>query len=281
MKAEPKWMQGKALLVLEAVITIGFLGGCATNTVHEMNAMQQNISMLRERVEAMERRIEGFDGQSQKKADLYARLQELQLKVGALNGRIDEADRKIEQMARSAASASSPQATTAAAATPSITVVPTVPPPTTTAAQASTAKPPPAVQPPQPTIAVPEKDPEKELFDKASQSFQQGQYDAARKDFQSFVSKYPKSQQAESALYSVGECYFSEKRYQDAVEVYQQVIERYPKGGKVPQALFKQGTAFQQMGDTTAARILYERVVEKYPESPQGQAAQKKLKQLQ
>jgi TolA-binding protein len=47
------------------------------------------------------------------------------------------------------------------------------------------------------------------------------------------------------------------------------------------QALFKQGTAFQQMGDSTAARILYERVVEKYPESPQAQAAQKKLRQLQ
>jgi len=49
----------------------------------------------------------------------------------------------------------------------------------------------------------------------------------------------------------------------------------------VPQALLKQGTAFQQMGDATAARILYERLVEKYPNTPQAQAAQKKLNQLQ
>jgi tol-pal system protein YbgF len=279
MQAESRPTGIKARRLLTAIVIIGCLPGCATNTVHEMNALQQNISMLYERVQALERRMEGSDGQSQKRADLYARMDELQLKVRALNGKIDETDHKIEQLARTPASASSALVVTPSPATPtpSITTAPPIaaPPP----APPSMAKPTAA---PQPNITIPEReDPEKAVFDKASQSFQQGQYDTARKEYQGFLSKYPKSQQADNALYSIGECYFAEKRYQDAVEVYQQVIERYPKGSKVPQALLKQGTAFQQMGDATAARILYERLVEKYPDSPQAQAAQKKLKQLQ
>ncbi len=288
--------------ILAAVAIFGLIAGCAsTSTVHEMNAMQQNISMLHERVQALEKRTDGMDGQSQKRADLYSRLEELQVKVGALNGRIEDTDHKLEQLARTAATPPPPPAAPPSPATPTITNLPpaatlappptsaTTPPPTSaaTAPPASTPTPPPVAKTtpaPQPNIAIPEKekeDPEKALLDKATQSFQKGQFESARKDYQSLVSKYPKSQQADDALYSVGECYFSEKRYQDAVEAYQQVIERYPKGNRVPQALFKQGAAFQQMGDTTAARILYERLVEKYPDSSQAQAAQKKLKQLQ
>jgi len=278
---ELRWIKVRFLLVTLTVF--GLLTGCASTSVHEMNAIQQNISMLYERVQALERRVDGMDGQSQKRADLYSRLDELQLKVGALNGRIEEEDRKIEQLARVAAPAPQSPAAPSSSATPTITTVPPTaapsPAPVTSPTPPPVAKTTPA---PQPNIAMPEKDdPEKVLFDKATQSFQQGQFDAARKDYQSFIAKYPKSQLADTALYSIGECYLSEKRYQDAVEVYQQVIERYPKGSKVPQALFKQGTAFQQMGDPTAARIHYERLVEKYPDSPQAQAAQKKLKQLQ
>ena len=283
---ELRWSKIRFLLVTLGVL--GLLTGCASTSVHEMNALQQNISMLYERVQALERRVDGMDGQSQKRADLYSRLDELQLKLGALNGRIEEEDHKIEQLARVAASA--PQSPAApSSSTPTITTAPPTaapgPAPVTGPTPVTSPPPPPVAKTtpaPQPNIAIPEKDdPEKALFDKATQSFQQGQFDAARKDYQSFIAKYPKSQLADNALYSIGECYLSGKRYQDAVEVYQQVIERYPKGSKVPQALFKQGTAFQQMGDATAARILYERLVEKYPDSPQAQAAQKKLKQLQ
>jgi tol-pal system protein YbgF len=119
------------------------------------------------------------------------------------------------------------------------------------------------------------------LYDRASQAFQQGQYDQARKEFQTFLNKYPKHEFADNALYSVGECHLAEKKYQEAVETFQQVLDRYPNGNKVPHALLKQGTAFQQMGDNTAARILYQRLASKYPGSPQAQIAEKKLKQMQ
>ncbi len=97
-------MKLRAGLISAAMIMGALLAGCASNSVREMNAIQQNISMLYERVQALERRVDGMDGQSQKRADLYSRLEELQLKVGALNGRIEEEDHKIEQLSRALAS---------------------------------------------------------------------------------------------------------------------------------------------------------------------------------
>jgi tol-pal system protein YbgF len=119
---------------------------------------------------------------------------------------------------------------------------------------------------------------EKAAYDKATQLFQQKQYAAARKEYQSFSAKYPKSELADNALFSAGECYLAEQKYQDAIEVFQQVVDRYPGGNRVPNALLKQGAAFEKLGDATAARILYERIAEKYPGTPQAQIAEKKLK---
>lgn len=245
------------------LLLIGTLFGCAST--QETSTLQQSVGMLHERVLVLENRFQGMEGQTGKSADLYARIEELQLKVGSLNGRIEELDRRIEHLSKSHATA--PAATNAA---------PVSEPPSSSAVDS-----PRPASAPQPAISIPEKEPsEKALYDKALQQFQQGQYEGARRDFQTFLNKYPRSELADNALYSIGECYYAEKRYQDAISTFQQVLDRYPKGNKVPHALLKQGSAFQALGDATAARILYERLLEKFPDSPQAQAAEKKLKQL-
>ena len=90
--------------ILTALTVLCLHTACASTSVHEMNTLQQNISMLHERLQALERRVDGMDGQSQKRADLFSRLEELQVKVGALNGRLEEQNHKLEQFARTAAS---------------------------------------------------------------------------------------------------------------------------------------------------------------------------------
>jgi|GEM_PF-501702 len=273
-----------------------FLSGCATT--QETAGLQQSIGILNERIQTLDRRLEVVENQGKKNADLYARMDELQMRVGALNGRVDEMDHKVEQTGRAPVMAppppgpgtlSGPSITLPPAATAAPAPVPAPAPathqPAAPPAQPQVASVPPPIKasaPPAPPVSVPEKENlEKNQYDKASQLFQQGQFEPARKEFQSFVSKYPKSELADDALFSLGECYLSEKKYQDAIEGYQQLLDRYPNGNRVPYALLRQGTAFQQLGDTTAARILYERLVDKYPNSPQAQAAEKKLKQMQ
>ncbi|MGA7877099.1 MAG: tol-pal system protein YbgF [Desulfoferrobacter sp.] len=244
------------LLILVATIC----WGCATP--QETANLQQSINILFDRVQKLENKVQSMEGPEQK-ADLYARLDELQMKVGSLSGRIEEQQRQLNRLGAPTSSATPPSYGSA-------------PVPSYSAAPSPTAEPTAA-----PKIVIQEeKNPEKAMYNNALQLYQQGKYLEARKEAKDFLAKYPKSDLADNALFLIGEAYYSEKSYKEAIESYQQLLDRYPKGNKVPSALLKQAGSFQKLGDATAARILYERLLESYPGTPQAQIAAKDLKQL-
>jgi len=246
------------LCVLILVATLSW--GCATP--QETANLQQSINILFDRVQKLENRVQSMEGTEQK-ADLYARLDELQMKVGSLSGRIEEQQRQLNRLGAPTSSATPPSYGSA-------------PVPSYSAAPSSTAEPTAA-----PKIVIQEEEnPEKAMYNNALQLYQQGKYLEARKEAKDFLAKYPKSDLADNALFLIGEAYYSEKSYKEAIESYQQLLDRYPKGNKVPSALLKQAGSFQKLGDATAARILYERLLESYPGTPQAQIAAKDLKQL-
>jgi len=251
------------------VLLVSCLWGCATP--QETASLQQSINILFDRVQKLETKVQGLENQGQK-ADLFARMEELQVTVGSLNGRIEEQQRQLDRLA-SAAATPPP----AAAASPAVSISPSP-----SAAPATSVEPKAVAAGPSPKIVIQEEqDPEKTLYNTTMQLYKEGKYDAARKEAQNFVAKYPKSDLADNALFLAGEASYAEKRYKEAIESYQQVLDRYPKGNKVASALSQQAAAFQQLGDTTAARILYERLMESYPGTPQAQIAEKELKKLQ
>jgi tol-pal system protein YbgF len=276
-------IESRLLLYAALVGLAGLLAGCATTG--ETETIQQNLSILNERQAALEKRLQGAEGASQKGGDLYARLEEIQSRMRVLNGRLEELEHKFDQLQH--AQAQAPQS----AAPPSGPVVMEGAPPSQqpgrpqpqspvvlAPAPSETVRPRPAA--PEQAEAPAGKSAERIEFDEAAQLMQQKKYEAARKGFQGLVSKYPKSELTESALYEIGESYFLEKRYEDAIKAYQQVMDTYPKGAKVPSALLRQGMGWQQMGEATMARIIYTRLVEKYPGTSQAQAADKKLQQM-
>jgi tol-pal system protein YbgF len=121
---------------------------------------------------------------------------------------------------------------------------------------------------------------EDEIYRSAKQAFDQGDSEAARKDFQEFIRRYPKSKNADNAQFWIGEIYYREKWYEKAILEYQNVIEKYPQGNKVPAALLKQGLAFSNIGDNANAKLILEELSRKYPESNEAKVAVEKLKAL-
>ena len=119
-----------------------------------------------------------------------------------------------------------------------------------------------------------------ELYVRAKQSFDNGEYETARKGFQDLLDKYPKSKNADNAQFWIGEIYYREKWYEKAILEYQKVIENYPQGNKVPGSLLKQGFAFLNIGDETNARLILRELMNKYPESNEAKVAGKKLDEL-
>ena len=121
---------------------------------------------------------------------------------------------------------------------------------------------------------------EDEIYRSAKQAFDQGDSEAARKGFEEFITRYPKSKNADNAQFWIGEIYYREKWYEKAILEYQNVIEKYPNGNKVPAALLKQGLAFSNIGDKANAKLILEELSRKYPQSNEAKVAAEKLKEL-
>ena len=132
------------------------------------------------------------------------------------------------------------------------------------------------------TPGAPAKKPlsEDEIYRSAKQAFDQGDSEAARKGFQEFIKRYPKSKNADNAQFWIGEIYYREKWYEKAILEYQNVIEKYPQGNKVPAALLKQGLAFSSIGDKANAKLILEELNRKYPKSNEAKVAVETLKTL-
>ena len=129
---------------------------------------------------------------------------------------------------------------------------------------------------------------ENESYALAKQKFERGDHQGARAAFKEFIKKYPTSEQADNALFWIGETYFHEKWYEKAILEYEKVIVEYPKGNKVPAALLKQGISFYLHGEMekdekfkeTAIGVMKE-LIDKYPKSSEATIAAKKLKEYQ
>ncbi|MFC1826116.1 tol-pal system protein YbgF [Thermodesulfobacteriota bacterium] len=121
---------------------------------------------------------------------------------------------------------------------------------------------------------------ESEIYQAAKQTFDQGNFEAAREQFQQLVKQYPKTKYADNAQFWVGETYYRAKWYEKAILEYQKVIEKYPKGNKVQASFLKQGLAFLNLGDKANARLILTELVKKFPKSNEAQIAKQKLKGL-
>ena len=121
---------------------------------------------------------------------------------------------------------------------------------------------------------------EDEIYRSAKEAFDQGDFEAARQQFQEFIKRYPDSKNADNAQFWIGEIYYREKWYEKAILEYQNVIEKYPKGNKAPAALLKQGLAFSNIGDAANAKLILQELGRKYPNSNEAKVAAEKLKTM-
>jgi tol-pal system protein YbgF len=120
-----------------------------------------------------------------------------------------------------------------------------------------------------------------ELYRRAKELFDQGEYENARELFRSYVNQFPKSKLADNAQFWIGEIYYREKWYEKAILEYQKVIENYPSGSKTPGALLKQGFAFVNLNDKENARLILKELIRKFPDSNEAGVAKNKLAALQ
>ncbi len=119
-----------------------------------------------------------------------------------------------------------------------------------------------------------------QIYKNAKNLLDREEFDAARLEFEKFISLFPDSKNTDNARFWIADSYYKEKWYEKAILEYQKVIENYSTGNKVASALLKQGFSFAELGEKANARLILKELTKKYPESSEAILALKKLETL-
>lgn len=221
----------------------------------EIDTLRQELQVLSGRIEEIEFRInQQLQKAEQTGPQISARVDQLQETVRQTDNRLD----RIEQYLDMGSIGSSPAAAAAGAVAGAVAGTAASPPDLTRADLS-----------------------EKELYNLSKEAFDKGDLDSARKGFEEFIRRFPKSDNADNAQFWIGEIYYKEKWYEKAIVEYQKVIENYPQGNKIKAALLKQGYAFDNIDDKHNAQLVLKELIRKYPESQEAEIAKRKLSQSQ
>jgi tol-pal system protein YbgF len=207
-------------------------------------------------------------------AQLVSKVSELDNRIQTAQGSIEQTSYRVDQLAQQLAQAQREitdlRAQLAAASAP-------VPGATTTPGPAGTPSSGEMTVPA--TAPRPSADP-MQTYQSAYRDYQRGNFDLAMEGFRDFVAGNPNSDLADNAAYWIGESLFSQKKYREAIAQFDSVVTKYPKSDKVPGALLKKGYAYININENAQGVVQLQYVLHEHPQSQEASLARQKLKQL-
>lgn len=119
-----------------------------------------------------------------------------------------------------------------------------------------------------------------QTYQSAFRDYTRGSYDLAIAGFRDYLKTNPNSDLSDNALYWIGESLFSLKKYREAITEFDTVITRFPKSAKVSGALLKKGYSYIEVGEKAQGIVQLQYVVHEHPTSSEAALARQKLKSL-
>lgn len=248
-------MNNRVLLIL---LTL-FLGACAS---------AGDVERQQARLRQQQQKLDNFEQIRPAVAQNSNDLEALKKRVSALEGRIDELQRRLEVPAvrqypeapmdpfakREGAPADMEQTPQEPAYSMEV--------PTDT---------PSSVEPAQPVDSA------QALYDQALKQFNERKFQAAQATWKQFAEQHKDNPLVPNALFWQGESFYQLRDYPKAILAYQEVIGKYPKSTKYPASLLKQGISFIIIGKKEAGRLVLNDVIKKFPDSPEAKRAEEFL----
>lgn len=116
-----------------------------------------------------------------------------------------------------------------------------------------------------------------DTYSAAYADFTKGNYALAIAGFQDFIKKYPDSELADNAQFWIAESYYSQGDFEAAAREYDVVIQKYPKGDRVPAALMKKGLCLIESNRKAEGVVLLQHLIQTYPTSEEAALARDRL----
>lgn len=257
---EARWF---FLTVGSVTLVVLGTGGCATqadvqfvqkelrevrsrvaNTRAEVTSLRQQVDELQGQVEELRFEVESGSGE---KSDAMARLEELELRVSALEQQIGRAQPRRPSDVEGEGAMTAPEGRCERL-----------------------------------LVATEEDKPDgaPEQYRKGLKALRNGEYQKAIQQFREFLRRSPRSDLADDAQYWIGEAYYQRNDFNRAILELNEVLLRYSKGQQVPAALLRQADSFQKLGDKLDARLVLQKLVDEHGNTPEAECAQQKLAEL-
>ncbi|WP_217125273.1 tol-pal system protein YbgF [Hydrogenophilus thiooxidans] len=231
----------------------------ALDAANRENARQQELARLQGAIEELRYRLEQLEKrQKDFYLDLDQRLRAVSAAGSASAGTPPLSAAPGSEMGGAAGGSTGAPAATAAAASPA--------PASPTSAASATAN---APQSGRAEAAA--------LFGQALRELQAQKTDAALKDFETFLARYPSDPQAVEAHFWAGTAALQHKQYEKARQHFARVVFDHPGHELVPDAMLGLANALQGLGDRKEATDMLRRLTERYPNTPAGKIARERL----
>ncbi|MFQ5744932.1 MAG: tetratricopeptide repeat protein [Acidobacteriota bacterium] len=118
------------------------------------------------------------------------------------------------------------------------------------------------------------------LYSTAYTDYLSANYELAISDFQEFLRRYPRSEQADNAQYWVGESLYSQDLYQRARAAFLEIPRRYPDADTIPDALFKAAQCLIDLGESDQGVEEFKDLIRAHPLSGPTRIACLQLERL-
>ncbi len=97
-----------------------------------------------------------------------------------------------------------------------------------------------------------------------------GDYALAEKEFNSYLSAYPKGAKIADANFWLGEAQYSQGKYNEAAKTFLNAHQTYGKSAKAPEMLLKLGMSLAALDNTETACATLREVPKRYPSAPKA-----------
>ncbi|MGE3247524.1 MAG: tol-pal system protein YbgF [Beijerinckiaceae bacterium] len=114
----------------------------------------------------------------------------------------------------------------------------------------------------------------REAYNIALAALKSQRYDDAEAGFKTFVSRFPKSTLAASAIFNLGIAYAGKGRHREAAEQFLKVSTDHRKSSRAPESLYRLGLSLEKLGAREQACASYAEVERRYPRAPSRLRAQ-------
>lgn len=236
------------ILPIMGVIALFTLPGCFA-TREEMFTLKEDLAHMQEQLNAVQEAITLSTSKMKiGQADIYARLEEVELGQEKLRAKFGESDIRADKLSLRLDSLEADLANRLKALEEKTQAEFTV--------SANT------------------------LYETAYADYARGNYALAIIGFREYLTKYKDGTLADSAQYWIGECFLSQQDYQRALEEFEKTITQFPHSQKLLPAKYKMALAYIGLKDTKEAGKILAEIIEQYPQTNESKLAKEKKKEL-